>query len=197
MGDGVGAAPDHRGWQSVDVAGADVVADSNPISNAETNLGRWQVEQPLCLDAGADSVVAEMGCSLSSSPAVTRATRVSMALGGSGGWLWVWGRPGVKRRPRSGEFGGGGERYGHRADGLALTGLPWDLAKAPQQDAGLDTVSPGCQARPARSPSLQRRSAARLRGAHRGVGDLRVPARCAVGPQRGPPAPEDLVAPSR
>src|SRR2546429_9542657 len=78
-----------------------------------------------------------------------------------------------------------GERYGHRADGLALTRLLWDLAKAPEHDAGLDTVSPGCQARHHRSSAARQPGCG---GAHRGVGDLRVPARCAVGPQRGPPA---------
>jgi len=56
----VGTTPDHRGWQSVNVARADVGADSNPISDVETSQGVGGARTLYGLDADADGVVEEM-----------------------------------------------------------------------------------------------------------------------------------------
>jgi hypothetical protein len=59
-GDGVSATADHRGRQAVDVARANVVTDSNPISDAETSQCVGETGSLDGLDAVADGVVEEM-----------------------------------------------------------------------------------------------------------------------------------------
>ena len=59
-GDGFGAAPDHCGWQAVEVAGADIVADADPVPDAEAGQGVGKAGSLDGLDAVADGVVEQV-----------------------------------------------------------------------------------------------------------------------------------------
>jgi hypothetical protein len=84
MGDGVGTAPDHGGRQAVEVAGADVVADTNSITDAETCQSVGEAGGLNGLDAVANGVVDE----------------VELAVELAGGDQCDQGLDGVGRQPR-------------------------------------------------------------------------------------------------
>jgi len=59
-GDGLGAPADHCSWQAVEVAGANIVADANSVTDAEASQGVGQAGSLDGLDAVADGVVEEV-----------------------------------------------------------------------------------------------------------------------------------------